>query len=231
MGIGMILVLSISAIGFTFFEESFSNFMNSTPLDDELEKNSRMLSEINSQSATYQENNEQEKLDNHKITMQEKLQKIANYPVGKNNIKVVLEHYNFPFEDASNVKPFSDGKSFPICDIPSKIPIHLQNIQNTEMFQIFNEKYAPFTIELIIVDERKHDSDIHYAFLAKSEDENFTALTFFDVDSCTDKISDDYRYFISCRDKNQDYNFGLNNRDEVISNLNSDEFCVIPPDK
>ena len=120
------------------------------------------------------------------------------------------------------------AKSFPICSIPERIPVHLQKISNTEMFQLFSEKYSQHEIELIIVDERFADSDIHYAFLAKTDNGNKTALTFFDVNSCTDRLTNDYDYYISCNDKKQNEQMSSIKQKHVIISLEHEEFCTIP---
>lgn len=99
--------------------------------------------------------------------MRDKIKEVVINLVEINSINVGLESHRIPFENASDVKQTSDSEPFPICNIPEKIPIHLQKIRDTEMFKLFSEKYSQHEIELIIVDERSADSDVHYAFWQK----------------------------------------------------------------
>ena len=231
LGLFCVLILFISIASMLFFEDSFSGFMSSTPSQNKLKSDSETLSEINKLGLLYQNTGDKEKFENQQILMRDKIKDVAINLVGINTINIDLESHRIPFQDVSDVKPYSsssDSEPFQICNIPEKIPIHLQKISNTEMFQMFNKKYSQHEIELIITDERRADSDIHYAFLAKSDNGNHTALTFFDVNSCNDKLTDDYDHYISCNDKKQNKQMSSVHYKHVIASLEHENFCTIP---
>ena len=229
LGIVCVLILFVSIAGMVFFEDSFSGFMNSTPSENNVKSDSKTLSEINSLGLVYQNSGDKENLEKQKILLRDKIKDVAVNSVGIDKITLDLKSLRIPFEEASDItQSSSDSEPFPICGIPKKIPIHLQKINNTEMFQLFSEKYSQYEIELIIVDERFADSDIHYAFLAKTDNDNKIALTFFDVNSCADKLTNDYDYFISCNDKKQNERMSSIKQKHVIASLEHEEFCIIP---
>ncbi len=230
LGIICVSVLFVSIAGMLFFEDSFSDFMNSTPSQNKLKSDSKVLFEINKLGLLYQNTGDQENFEKQQILMRDKIKDVAVSVVGINSINVDLKSHRIPFQDASDLEPSSssDSESFQICNIPQKIPMHLQKISDTEMFQLFDKKYSQYEIELIIVDERRADSDIHYAFLAKSDDGNHTALTFFDVNSCSDELTNDYDHYISCNYKKHDEQMSSTNHKHVIASLEHENFCTIP---
>ena len=181
-----VLIAGISAIvlfdGDTFFE-------NNTMMKSDAE----ILTGINQQAITYQKNEDQIKFDQQAILMQEKLKTVASNALEMPISQVYLEEdFNFPFVDASKIQPSDESV---ICDILPKIPIHFQNIRETEMFQMFSQKYSQYDVELIIQDERRYNSTVHYGFIATSEDKNNTASTHFHASSCDDTT--DYQDLLS----------------------------------
>ncbi|WP_316505587.1 hypothetical protein [Nitrosopumilus sp.] len=228
LGIFSLSVLGISVIGLTFFEDSFSDFMNSSPYQNKLDSDSRILDEINQEIIIYTQNEDQKKLREQKTAMSEKIRNIAQNLLEIDNIQV-YQDVHLPFENSSNLEPFSYNIQ-PICDIAPNIPIHLQEIRDTELFQMFAKKYSQNDIELSIVDERKVNSAAHYAFIATTqENEDQTALVFFDVNSCDNKLVEPDRFFISCREKNEKVMSSID-PETVKKSLLLDKFCTIPLD-
>lgn len=69
-----------------------------------LERNTQMLSEINTQSIIYQKNNEQEKFNEQTVLMQDTLESIANDSLGRGiSMSYVYKAY-FPLVAGSQVE-------------------------------------------------------------------------------------------------------------------------------
>jgi hypothetical protein len=212
-----------------FFEDTFSNFMDSTPSQAKLEKDAKILTKINQQAIIYQNNEDQAKFDQQATLMQEKIKEIATDSLGINIAMWDVHQAYFPIKKGSQVDVTGNQESFQICDVVENIPIHLQKIKDVEMFQMFAKKYSKYEMELNVQDERRHNSSFHYGIQATSDDGKFIASTFFHADSCTNEIIDFDRYRLSCLDKEQEkWTGGTNNPDYVKASLKLEEFCIIP---
>ena len=224
LGVGAVLILVVFASSMGIFgNDMFSRDITSQKTDGEI------LDEINSLAITYKTNDDQEKLDIQAVRMQEKITEIAKDSLGLNvHTSDVYQAY-FPLVKYSETEIPKGEESSQICDVAKNIPLHLQNIDKTERFQLFAEKYSEYSIELFLQDERQSDSLFHYGLIAESEDGR-TALTFFHADSCTNQISDSERYFISCHNDAKHQVFSTVNKDDVLASLNHPDFCTIPLD-
>jgi len=184
------------------------------------------LDELNRQGTIYQKNGNQENFDGQMILMKEKQKEIASRILGLNiSDAYVAAGWNFPFKESSEVTVIDPEFKEPICDIPEKIPVHLQNIQQSEMFQMFTEKYSPYQLMIDISDERYGIGLVHYDLIATSDDGLFSASTYFHLDSCTDKMK--WQYFLLCKDTRSDEHMTTRIKSEIISSLESNEFCNI----
>ena len=184
------------------------------------------LNQINQQGVLAQETENKGKLEANRSLMKEKLEKLASRELGIPDLEVFLEEYYFPFKDASEIQ--LDGgpsETFPICDIIPKIPIHLQMIQNSDMFSMFIEKYRGYPIELFVQDERSFNSTIHYSLIVTSADTGDSASTWFHLDSCTDQMSVPYN--LSCRNKQNEDFMHTRYRNEIVESLEDEKFCEI----
>ncbi len=195
---------------------------------DVLENSAVLLDAISQQAIIYHENNDQEKIDKQRILIKDIIKEIASDSFGVKITKVNLENNYFPFLPASELKPVDPESIKPICDFSSNIPVHLQKIPETEMFQSFMEKYSEFSIELDVQDERRHGSDVHYGIRSVSNDGNYSAGTWVHVDSCNNEISS--RYFLSCYDKTKEELTMADTKERVLSSLEHEEFCIVPLD-
>ena len=185
-----------------------------------------ILSKINQQGITYQKNGNEEKFKEQMTLMKEKQKEIASHYLGLNIDKIYIkENYNFPFRDASEITSLDFRSQKPVCDIPLKIPTHLQIIQKSDLFLRFSEKYAQYPITFEMSDERIGNSWIHYSLIATSEDETFTASIFFHVNSCTGEMLEEYN--LNCRDVIRDDSIRTITKNEVIASLEDGEFCKI----
>ncbi len=236
LGIGTVSILCIFAVIIGFFgNDIFSNQITESSSVNKLESDAETLVQLNQQVIKYQKNDEQEKFVEQINMMQKKLNEIASDSLGiaisNSDPQDGFGGYLFPYRDSSELKFREDQTPFPICNIEEKIPIHLQKIRETEMFQMFFKKYAQYKIELDIMDERLGDSLIHYGFLVTSEDGNKTATTFFHVNSCTDTIHEqELNNLLWCKDGSKDYRMQTHFRDDIVASLEHDEFCIIPLD-
>ena len=189
-----------------------------------IKNNAEILYEINQQAIIYRESENQEKFDQQATLMQEKIKEIATDSLGMDIAVSNIHQAYFPIKKGSQIDITGNQESFQICDVVENIPIHLQEIRKSKMFQMFAKKYSGYPIELFLQDERRHNSEFHYGLIATSGDAK-SALTYFHANSCTNEITDLDDYFLSCHDK-EDV-FGTKNKDDIITSLNLDEFCTI----
>lgn len=183
------------------------------------------LEKINQDAQDAKVSENQDLLDENRLKMKKHLETVTSSSLGVNIDSIYLkEDWNFPFRDSSEVKhTLEEYESTPICNILPNLSLHLQNIRQTELFQMYGEKYQNYFIELDIADERYYNSTVHYGFSAKSG--NNHASTHFHVDSCTGQTSD-YLY-LRCHNPVLGNGTGSNYRNEVIASLQSNEFCEI----
>lgn len=183
------------------------------------------LEKINQDAQEAKELENQNSLDQNKSKMKKQLESVTSSILGIEIDSIYLEEdWNFPFMDSSEVEHIREEyEKNPICNILSNLPQHLQNIRQTELFQMYGEKYKNYFIELDIADERYYNSTVHYGFSAKSG--NNYASTHFHVDSCTSQISD--YFYLRCHNPVLGNGTGSNYPSEVIASLQSDEFCEI----
>ncbi|MGI9565634.1 MAG: hypothetical protein ACR2LL_01295 [Nitrosopumilus sp.] len=227
LGILCVGILIASLIGANSSKE-FSEFMESTPLQHKLDADSKVLYEINRLGLKYQESNEDEKLDEQNVMMIKKIKDTARNLLEIDSLTVDAMFHR-PFELASNIEPFEyNDKS--ICDVSGNIPIHLKEISQSDMFQRFSEKYSRHhTIELALVDERRGNSAMHYALSASTTDEDgnqYRAMTYFDVNSCDNKLTEPGKYLINCSKNNESF-AGSDHPEYVTASLENKEFCTI----
>jgi hypothetical protein len=197
---------------------------NNTMIKNDVE----ILHEINKQAIIYHKNNDKEKINEQRILMKAKIKEIASNSFKVNITKIYLENNYFPFLPASELKSVDPESTKPICDFSSNIPVHIQNIPETEMFQLFMEKYSKFPIELHVQDERIHGSAVHYGIYSTSDDENYSAGMWVHVDSCNNELSSPY--IISCFDSIKEDVMTANTKERVLSSLEHEEFCIVPLD-
>ena len=184
------------------------------------------LSEINRQAIIHQKNNNEEEFEKQLILMKEKQTEIASRIFGLEiSDAYIVKDWNFPLRDASEIKSMAGTKPIITCNIPEKIPVHLQHIQQSEMFQRFAGKYSQHQLVVDISDERYSGGLIHYDLIATSDDGLFTARTYFHLDSCTDEMK--WPYFLLCKDLISEEHISTSIKSEIISSLESDEFCNI----
>ena len=228
LGISTVSILCIFAISMAVLgTEDNQNLTDSVTMEKEYIRSAETtLSKINQYGITFQKNEHEEKFKEQLTLMQQKQKEIASHYLEINIDKIYLkENYNFPFRDASEIISLNIPSQKPVCDIPPKIPIHLQTIQNSDLFLRFSEKYSPYPITFEMSDERIRTSWVHYSLIATSEDETFTASIFFHVDSCTGEILEEYN--LNCRDVIHDESIRTMDKNEVISSLENNEFCTI----
>ena len=222
-GIATALILSGFAVYFSNFE--VNNNQNNTLTGND----SEILYQINQQAMLYQKNNEQEKLSEQKMLMQEKLKYVATKSLDLNITALELYDSFFPFVNGSEVKILEDRESFQTCNVVENIPDHLEKISHAKLFQMFAQKYSGYEIELSLQDERTYNAEFHYGLIAKSHDDTQSALTYFHANSCTNEITDVDNYFLSCHGS-EDYIFGTKNHEDIFASLEHEEFCIIPLD-
>ncbi|MDH3341164.1 MAG: hypothetical protein OEL84_07755 [Nitrosopumilus sp.] len=193
---------------------------------NELDNFASILAEINEESIIHQKNNNQEKSEIQLNLMKEKQKEIASKILGVDISKAyVAEGWNYPFKESSEVTMFNPEFEKPVCSISEKIPVHLQIIQQSEMFQMFVEKYSQHRLMIDISDERYGEGLVHYDLIATSDDESFTARTYFHLDSCTDEMK--WPYFLLCKDTRSEEHIATRIKSEIISSLENNEFCNI----
>ena len=182
------------------------------------------LEEINHQSLVAQETKNQNLVDQNRVIMQEKLQKMATHQLGIHISNVELEPF-FPFKDASDIEQFDESFTGEICNIIPNIPTHLKIIKNSEMFSLFSKKYGNYPMELFLQDERRTESIVHYSFVVKSNNENKTASMWVHLNSCTNEHSVPYN--LTCRDLTSNELTHTRALNEITDSLSNNEFCTI----
>ena len=193
---------------------------------NDLENFASILAEVNEEAVIYQKNGNQEKSERQLNLMKEKQKEIASKILGVNiSDAYVAEGWNYPFRDKSEIKPMAGTEPITTCNIPERIPIHLQKIRQSEMFQMFVGKYSQHQLMIDISDERYRMGLVHYDLIATSDDGSFTASTDFHLDSCTDNMK--WSYFLSCKDVRSDEHISTRIKSEIMSSLESTEFCDI----
>ncbi len=191
-----------------------------------MKSDAEILNEINLQAIIHQNTGNHENLDGQLILMKEKQAEIASRLLGVNiSDAYVAEGWNYPFKKSSEIAVFNPEFEKPICDIPEKIPVHLQMIQQSEMFQMFAEKYSPYQLTIDISDERYGIGLVHYDLIATSDDGLFSASTDFHLDSCSDEMN--RSYFLSCNDMKNEGRISTRIKSEIMSSLEGSEFCNI----
>lgn len=164
-----------------------------------LDLDAMILSDINQLGLVYQKNGNSEKFEKQMKLMQEKQQETASHYLGITISEIFIkENWNFPFRESSDVKIMDSEWDDPICEIPENIPFHLQKIRQSEMFQIFSEKYSQNPLLIDISDERNNRGMVHYDLVATSDGKLFTASTQFHLDSCNGEIH--YQNVLFCKD-------------------------------
>ena len=218
--IGIVLLIAGFLIALLFGSDKFSE--NNAMIKSDAE----ILEEINKQGIIYQKIANQEKFDEQMKLMQKKQKDIASEILELNiSDAYVAAGWNFPFKESSEVTVVNPEFNDPICDIPEKIPNQLQKIQQSEMFQMFAEKYSQHQLMMDISDERNSIGLVHYDLIATLDDGLFSASTDFHLDSCTNEMK--WSYFLSCKDMRNDEYISTRIKSEIISSLESKEFCNI----
>ncbi len=188
--------------------------------------NADSFSVINRQGTFYKDSKDSEKFEEYRILMQEKQKDVASHvldiPISN---AYVVEGWNFPFRDVSEITQMVGTDPVAICNIPEKIPTHLQKIHESDMFQMFAEKYSQHQLTVDISDERYSGGLVHYDLIATSDDGLFTARTYFHLDSCTDNMK--WPYFLLCKDVRNEEHVSTRIKSEIISSIENDEFCNI----
>ena len=227
LGLFCVVVLSVSITGMMFFEDSFFGFMDSTPSENQIKRDSKILSEINQLGLEYENDNDSEKFNEQVLLMQEKQKEVASNILEIKLSKVCVDSpFNFPFKDLTHVKIIELEKQFAICDIPENIPLHLQTIRDSEMFRMFSEKYSHHPLMLEISDERNFESTVHYTLSATSENEKDYASTYFHINSCTGESAKGYTN-LHCRNENTDDFTHAFLFENIVTSLKDDSFCTI----
>ena len=199
-----------------------------TPKSVSFEKHSSQLVELNELSKKYHLA-EDDRFENSKIQMQEKLKEISSDYLGVRISDVELIEGYYPFQNSTYWAERFDLDPSSVCDFEGTIPLHMQILSQTENFKTFTKKYAPYKLELTIHDERSNTSNIHYGLFA-TNNKNQSASTYFHLSSCTNKITDKEPFFLHCYDGDNDYRFISHNRNDVISSYSNEEFCKIELD-
>ena len=220
----VIMILLASSILFLIYQNP-----TDTPKSVSFEKHSSELVEMNQLSKKYQTIENQQRFDESKKQMQEKLKEITLDYMGLKISNVELLEGQYPFRNATSWEERFDLEPLTVCDFEAKIPLHIQIISKTENYEKFAKKYSQYSIELSIMDERNPISNIHYGLIAIN-DENQWAATYFHLDSCTDKITDKETLFLHCYDEKNDYRFATFNYDDIVSSYASIDFCKIELD-
>ena len=221
LGIGTVSILCLFAIFIATFNEQSSSDM--IQIKTSLKTDAQILEEINQQALLYQDN--KENLNEQLALMQKKQLEIASRILGLDISTAHVSDFNFPFHKASDIEPLPGFEQTPMCDIPEKIPAHLEIIRDSEMFQMFAKKYSQYPLSIEISDERRHLSIIHYTISATTEDGHH-ASTYFHIDSCTGENNPAY-YNLHCNDTTKNdfkHAFLLEN---IVDSLDDDSFCTI----
>lgn len=222
LAIVTVCILCIFAVLFGMF----GNIIRDTSSDSQEQTDVKALSEINQLGLLYQKNEDTEKFEKQMKLMQEKQRGIASHHLGINISKAyVKENWNFPFSEPSDVTINIPEFKKPLCKIPENIPSHLQNIRQSEMFQMFAEKYSQHHIMIDVSDERYHGGLVHYDLIATSDNKEQTASTNFHLDSCTGEMK--WSNNLGCKDTRNDERAHTVIKSEIYSSLKSKEFCNI----
>ena len=193
---------------------------------NDLENFASILAEINEDAVIHQKNGNQEKSERQLNLMKEKQKEIASKILGVYiSDAYVAEGWNYPFRDSSDIEPLPGQETFPICNIPENIPFHLETIRDSEMFQMFAEKYSKYPLTIDISDERRHNSGVHYDIIAASEDGNYRASTYFHINSCTGQ-SGPYLN-LHCSGPTQEDSKYAYLMENIVDSLDDDTFCTI----
>lgn len=220
----MISIAFIAIVSIAIFGINGSNLVSIKEEND-----SKVLSQINQQALMYEKNGDRVKLYEQTNLMNKKLQDVAFKSLGIDNVMITLnDTYDFPFVDPNVITNKSRTNSV-ACDIPTSIPNNLQKIRQTELFQMFANKYSKYGIGLSITDERRDYSIIHYGLYANDANNN-TAFTYFHINSCTGQIMSPEIYFLGCNDKTNNNFMTTHNKNNIITSLKLDLFCKIPLD-
>lgn len=200
-----------------------------TPKSMSFEKQTNEIIQINEKSKTYKLDGNIQQFNASRTLMEEKFKELSLDLLGIRISKVTLLEGQYPFLTVQQRAEKFDYVPSSICSIEQNIPLQLQKISQTENFQIFSKKYASYTLELNISDERNDISNIHYGLIATNE-KNQLASTYFHLDTCTNEITDKEPYFLHCYDRSSDYRFVTFNHDDIISSYSNDHFCKIELD-
>ena len=203
--------------------------LDQTPGSLSLEKHSREIARINEESREYQLTGDAQKFNDSKKSMQEKLKEASREHMGLEISSVDLIGGHYPFRDSRAMVEKFDLDPSSVCDIGHKIPLHMQKISQTGKFGLFAKKYSQYGIELYIMDERGHQSNVHYG-LGAANDKGQRASTYFHLDSCTDEVTDGDPYFLHCSDEDAGYRFATFNQADIVSSFSSHHFCRIDLD-
>ena len=228
IGVAVLLIAGFSAV-VMFDGDTFSE--NNTMMKSDAE----LLDEINRQAVIHKNNDDQDKFHKQATLMEEKIRQIASNSLGMNITVVLVDlsdpdtgigSHNFPFKDSSEITTSDDSESFPICNIPEKISVHLKKFHDKEIFAMFSEKYSQYSTELVIMDERPGESLVHYGITVTSDDGVFEASTFFHVNTCTDEIQEEFPKLFCRNIENNELEQSFN-QDDIIDSLQLEDFCVI----
>jgi len=193
---------------------------------NELENYVGLLAEINQQALIQQKNGNQEEFEKQMILMKEKQTEISSKILDINiSDAYIADGWNFPFRNSSDIEPLPRQETLTICNVPENIPFHLETIRDSEMFQIFAEKYSKYPLTIDISDERRHNSMVHYDIIAASEDGNYHASTYFHINSCTGQ-SDPYLN-LHCSGPTQEDSKRAYLMENIADSLDDDTFCTI----
>ena len=185
------------------------------------------LDEINSKGLMYERQGKSSEFEEQAKLMQENLEKISRDAL-RLDIKPWPEYRTyFPLREASDIEPLPDS-DFEICDAGSNIPLHLHEISKIERFNLFAQKYSNYPMFLDVMDERLHNSEMHYG-LSVTHNEKY-ASTHFHVNTCTNQVSDELRYLVHCGNKETGYRNTAITKEDFMASLEHNDFCFIPLD-
>ena len=221
----------IIAMGFLVFLTIILVFQNpeDIPQSKSIQKHAYEITQINEESKKHQQDQDSEKFEKSKKTMQEKIKNISSDLLEIKISKVELLDGQYPFWEVEYRAEKLGFDPAMICAFEQDIPLHLEKISETRNFKLFSKKYTSYTLELIIMDERNKISNIHYGLIA-TNDKKQSASTYFHVDSCTMQITDKNPYFLNCSDENVGYRYATFNHDDIVSSYSNGHFCKIELD-
>ena len=220
----IVMVVLVSATLFLVYQNP-----NEIPKSLSFKKQTNEIISINEKSKKYKIDDNIQQFNASRILMEEKFKELSSDLLGIRISKVTLLEGQYPFLTVQERAEKFDYAPSSICAIEQNIPLQLQKISQTENFQIFSKKYASYTLELDIFDERNDISNIHYGLIATNDNDQL-ASTYFHLDTCTNEITDKNQYSLNCSDKNIDYRFATFNTDDVISSYSNGYFCKIELD-